>query len=232
MYLKIIYDTISLGSGVMIGNKWDSILSSEFKKDYFKELIKFLNEENKTKTIFPKSIDLFKALKLTDYDKVNVVILGQDPYHGEGEANGLCFSVNHGIQTPPSLQNIFKELKSDLNIDRSDTDLSDWAKQGILLLNTVLTVEKDKAFSHRGKGWEIFTDKIIEKLNEKEEPVVFVLWGNAARRKKELLTNKRHMVVESAHPSPLSYSRGFKDSKPFSKVNNLLKSVNKTEIKW
>lgn len=216
----------------MIGNKWDSILKEEFNKDYFKELIKFLNKENKSKTIFPKSIDLFKALKLTDYDDVNVVILGQDPYHGDGEANGLCFSVNHGIQTPPSLQNIFKELKSDLNIERTDTDLSDWAKQGVLLLNTVLTVEKDKAFSHRGKGWEIFTDKIIEKLNEKEDPVVFVLWGNAARSKKVLLTNKKHMVVESAHPSPLSYNRGFKDSKPFSKVNSMLKSVNKNEIEW
>lgn len=216
----------------MIGNKWDIILKEEFNKDYFKELIKFLNKENKSKTIFPKSMDLFKALKLTDYDDVNVVILGQDPYHGDGEANGLCFSVNHGIQTPPSLQNIFKELKSDLNIERTDTDLSDWARQGVLLLNTVLTVEKDKAFSHRGKGWEIFTDKIIEKLNEKEEPIVFVLWGNAARSKKVLLTNEKHMVVESAHPSPLSYNRGFKDSKPFSKVNSILKSVNKEEIKW
>lgn len=216
----------------MIGNKWDSILKEEFKKEYFKELMKFLNKENKSKTIFPKSIDLFKALRLTDYDDVNVVILGQDPYHGDGEANGLCFSVNHGIQTPPSLQNIFKELKSDLNVERTDTDLSDWAKQGVLLLNTVLTVEKDKAFSHRGKGWEIFTDKIIEKLNEKEDPIVFVLWGNAARSKKVLLTNEKHMVVESAHPSPLSYNRGFKDSKPFSKVNSMLKSVNKKEIKW
>ena len=168
----------------MIGNKWDIILKEEFNKDYFKELIKFLNKENKSKTIFPKSMDLFKALKLTDYDDVNVVILGQDPYHGDGEANGLCFSVNHGIQTPPSLQNIFKELKSDLNIERTDTDLSDWARQGVLLLNTVLTVEKDKAFSHRGKGWEIFTDKIIEKLNEREDPIVFVLWGNAARSKR------------------------------------------------
>lgn len=216
----------------MIGNKWDSILKEEFNKDYFEELMKFLDKENKSKTIFPKSIDLFKALKLTDYDDVNVVILGQDPYHGDKEANGLCFSVNHGIQTPPSLQNIFKELKSDLNVERTDTDLSDWAKQGVLLLNTVLTVEKDKAFSHRGKGWEIFTDKIIEKLNEKEEPIVFVLWGNAARSKKVLLTNEKHMVVESAHPSPLSYNRGFKDSKPFSKVNSMLKSVNKKEIKW
>ena len=216
----------------MIGNKWDSILKEEFNKDYFKDLIKFLDKESKSKTIFPKSIDLFKALKLTDYDEVSVVILGQDPYHGDGEANGLCFSVNHGIQTPPSLKNIFKELKSDLNIERTDTDLSDWARQGVLLLNTVLTVEKDKAFSHRGKGWEIFTDKIIEKLNEREDPIVFVLWGNAARSKKVLLTNEKHMVVESAHPSPLSYNRGFKDSKPFSKVNSMLKSVNKEEIKW
>lgn len=216
----------------MIGNKWDSILKEEFNKDYFKDLIMFLDEERKSKTIFPKSIDLYKALKLTDYDEVSVVILGQDPYHGDGEANGLCFSVNHGIQIPPSLKNIFKELKSDLNIERTDTDLSDWAKQGVLLLNTVLTVEKDKAFSHRGKGWEIFTDKIIEELNEREDPIVFVLWGNAARSKKVLLTNKKHMVVESAHPSPLSYNRGFKDSKPFSKVNLMLKSVNKEEIKW
>lgn len=216
----------------MIGNKWDSILKEEFNKNYFKDLIKFLDKERKSKTIFPKSIDLFKALKLTDYDEVSVVILGQDPYHGDGEANGLCFSVNQGIQTPPSLKNIFKELKSDLDIERTDTDLSDWARQGVLLLNTVLTVEKDKAFSHRGKGWEIFTDKIIEKLNEREDPIVFVLWGNAARSKKVLLTNKKHMVVESAHPSPLSYNRGFKDSKPFSKVNSMLKSINKEEIKW
>ena len=216
----------------MIGNSWDNILKDEFKKDYFKNLVKFLNTENKTKTIFPKSEDLFRALKLTDYNDVNVVILGQDPYHGEKEANGLCFSVNHGVQSPPSLQNIFKELKSDMGIVRTDTDLSDWAEQGILLLNTVLTVEKDKAFSHRDKGWEIFTDKIIEKLNEREDPIVFVLWGNAARSKKSLLTNSKHMIVESAHPSPLSYSRGFKDSKPFSKINNMLKSVNKKEINW
>lgn len=216
----------------MIGNSWDNILKDEFKKKYFRNLVKFLNNENKTKTIFPKSEDLFKALKLTDYKDVNVVILGQDPYHGEKEANGLCFSVNHGVQSPPSLQNIFKELKSDLGIVRTNTDLTDWAEQGILLLNTVLTVEKDKAFSHRDKGWEIFTDKIIEKLNEREDPIVFVLWGNAARSKKSLLTNKKHMIVESAHPSPLSYSRGFKDSKPFSKINNMLKSVNKKEINW
>lgn len=216
----------------MIGNNWDVILKDEFKKEYFKKLVLFLNEENKNKIIFPPKTNLFRALKLTDYNDVSVVILGQDPYHGEREANGLCFSVNEGVRTPPSLQNIFKELKSDLGITRTDTDLSDWAKQGILLLNTVLTVEKDKAFSHRDKGWEVFTDKIIEKLNEKEEPIVFILWGSAARSKKALITNERHMIVESAHPSPLSYYKGFEGSKPFSKTNNLLKSVNKSEIKW
>ena len=216
----------------MIGNKWDDILKDEYNKPYFKELIKFLNEENKSKIIYPNKINLFRALKLTDYNDVNVVILGQDPYFNEGEANGLCFSVNTDIQSPPSLKNIFKELKNDLNIERTNSDLSDWATQGILLLNTVLTVEKGKAFSHRNKGWEIFTDKIIEKLNEKENPVIFVLWGNPARSKKTLITNKKHMIVESAHPSPLAYFKGFEGSKPFSKVNNMLKSVNKQEINW
>lgn len=220
------------GCGIMIGNSWDDVLKEEIHKDYFKKLVKFLNEESKCKEIYPKSVNLFRALKLTDYKDVNVVILGQDPYHGENEANGLCFSVNHGVRTPPSLQNIFKELKSDLGITRTDTDLSDWARQGILLLNTVLTVEKDKPFSHRDKGWEIFTDVIIKKLNEKQDPIVFILWGSAARSKKILLTNKIHMIVESAHPSPLSYYKGFGGSRPFSKTNALLKSVNKKEIKW
>lgn len=216
----------------MIGNDWDIILKEEFHKPYFINLVKFLNVESKNKVIYPKNEDLFKALKETSYNDTKVVILGQDPYHGENEANGLCFSVNHGIKTPPSLQNIFKELKNDLGIIRTDTDLIDWAKQGILLLNTVLTVEKDKAFSHRDKGWEIFTDEIIKKLNEKNDPIVFVLWGSAAKSKKALLTNNIHKIVESAHPSPLSYYRGFSGSKPFSKVNNLLKSVNKVEIRW
>ena len=175
------------GCGIMIGNSWDDVLKEEIHKYYFKKLVKFLNEESKCKEIYPKSVNLFRALKLTDYKDVNVVILGQDPYHGENEANGLCFSVNHGVRTPPSLQNIFKELKSDLGITRTDTDLSDWASQGILLLNTVLTVEKDKPFSHRDKGWEIFTDVIIKKLNEKQDPIVFILWGSAARSKKIFL---------------------------------------------
>jgi uracil-DNA glycosylase len=216
----------------MIGNNWDNILKEEYKKEYFINLIKFLNEENKTKTIFPNKTNLFRALKLTDYNDVNVVILGQDPYFNVGEANGLCFSVNNDVRTPPSLKNIFKELKTDLNIDRKDSDLSDWSKQGILLLNTVLTVEKGKAFSHRNKGWETFTDKIIEKLNEKEDPIVFILWGSPARSKKVFITNKKHMIVESSHPSPFAYYRGFEGSKPFSKTNALLRSVNKKEINW
>lgn len=213
-------------------NKWDDILKEEMDKKYFKDLILFFNEENKHKVIFPKNKDLFKALKLTSYEDVKVLILGQDPYHGEGEANGLCFSVNEGVKRPPSLNNIFKELYEDLNIKREDNDLSDWAKQGVLLLNTVLTVEKDKAFSHRDKGWEKFTDFIITKLDQREETIVFVLWGNAARDKKKLIKNKNHFIIESPHPSPLSFNRGFKGSKPFSKVNKCLKEKNIKEINW
>ena len=216
----------------MIGNDWDNILKEEITKEYFKNLVFFLNNESKNKIIYPKKDDLFKALKYTPYKDIKVVILGQDPYHGEGEANGLCFSVNRGTKIPPSLRNIFKELNSDLNVNRTNTDLTDWSKQGILLLNTVLTVEKDKAFSHRNKGWEIFTDYIISKLNEKEDGIIFVLWGNAARDKKKLITNDIHRIVESAHPSPLSYDRGFKGSKPFSKINKCLKEQNKEEITW
>ncbi|MDD4028003.1 MAG: uracil-DNA glycosylase [Bacilli bacterium] len=216
----------------IFNNDWDYILKDEFQKEYFIDLIIFLNNENKNKIIYPKKEDLFKALKMTSYKDTKILILGQDPYHGEGEANGLCFSVDNNIKNPPSLQNIFKELQSDLNVIRTESDLTDWAKQGILLINTVLTVEKDKPFSHKNRGWETFTDEIIKKLNERKDPVIFVLWGNAARSKKQYITNKTHYIIESAHPSPLSYSRGFKDSKPFSKVNNILKSANKSEIKW
>lgn len=216
----------------MFGNSWDKILKEEINKDYFKNLVIFLNQENLAKIIYPKKEDLFKALKVTDYDNVKVLILGQDPYHGEGEANGLCFSVNAGIKKPPSLNNIFKELKEDLNIERTNTDLIDWAVQGVLLLNTVLTVEKDKPFSHKNIGWEMFTDNIIKELNNKKEPVIFVLWGNAAREKKKYITNNIHKIIESAHPSPFSYEKGFKGSKPFSKINNYLKLHNFKEIKW
>ena len=216
----------------MIGNNWDNILKDEFKKDYFKELAKFLNEENKTKTIFPKNKDLFKALKLTDYNHVKVVILGQDPYHGEGEANGLCFSVNDGIQMPPSLQNIFKELKSDLNITRTNTDLSDWASQGILLLNTVLTVEEGNANSHSKCGWQTFTDHVIKILNKQKSPIVFFLWGKQAQLKKELITNPNHLVLISSHPSPFSARRGFFGCEHFKLANEFLREKNIEEIDW
>ena len=216
----------------MINKKWDLILKEEFNKEYFKKLGIFIKNEYKTKTIFPPYENIFDALRFTDYDEVKVVILGQDPYHGLGEAHGLSFSVKENVKMPPSLQNIFKELYSDLGIKRTKSDLTDWAKEGVLLLNSIMTVVKDTPLSHKNKGWEIFTDNIISKLNEREEPVIFLLWGNFARSKKELITNSRHKIIESVHPSPLSASRGFFGSKPFSKINNYLKEMNKEEIKW
>ncbi len=218
--------------GRMINKKWDIVLKDEFKKDYFKNLGIFLKNEYKTKTIFPKYENIFNALRFTDYDEVKVVILGQDPYHGIGEAHGLSFSVREGIKMPPSLQNIFKELYNDLGIKRTKSDLTDWAKEGVLLLNSIMTVIKDTPLSHKNKGWETFTDTIISKLNEREEPVIFLLWGSFARSKKELITNKRHKIIESVHPSPLSANRGFFGSKPFSKTNKYLKDFGKEEIKW
>lgn len=215
----------------MINKKWDIVLKEEVKKEYFKKLGIFVKKEYKTKTIFPPYKNIFDALRFTDYDEVKVVILGQDPYHGLGEAHGLSFSVKEGVRMPPSLLNIFKELYSDLGIKRTTSDLTDWAKQGVLLLNSIMTVEQDKPLSHKDKGWEIFTDTIIKKLNEREKPIVFVLWGNFARSKKEFITNKNHYIIESAHPSPLSANRGFFGSKPFSKINNFLSKTNK-KINW
>ena len=216
----------------MINKKWDVVLKDEFKKDYFKNLGIFVKNEYKTKTVFPEYENIFDALRFTDYDEVKVVILGQDPYHGLGEAHGLSFSVREGIKMPPSLLNIFKELYNDLGIKRTKSDLTDWAKEGVLLLNSIMTVVKDTPLSHKNKGWETFTDTVISKLNEREEPVIFLLWGSFARSKKELITNKRHKILESVHPSPLSASRGFFGSKPFSKINNYLKDMNKEEINW
>jgi len=216
----------------MINKKWDVILKDEFKKDYFKHLGIFVKNEYKTKTVFPNYENIFDALRFTDYDEVKVVILGQDPYHGLGEAHGLSFSVKEGVKMPPSLQNIFKELYSDLGIKRTKSDLTDWAKEGILLLNSIMTVVKDTPLSHKNKGWELFTDTVISKLNDREEPVIFLLWGSFARSKKELITNRRHKIIESVHPSPLSANRGFFGSKPFSKINNYLKQLGKEEIKW
>ena len=217
---------------MIFNEKWDLVLKDELEKDYFKKLGIFVKNEYKNKTIYPAYNNIFKALRLTDYDKVKVVILGQDPYHGVNEAHGLSFSVVEGVRRPPSLDNIFKELYSDLGIKRENNNLTDWALQGVLLLNSVLTVEKDKAFSHSNKGWEIFTDTIIERLNERNSPVIFVLWGNAARSKKALIDQNKHYIIESAHPSPLSASRGFFGSKPFSRINKILRDNNEKEIEW
>jgi len=216
----------------MINKKWDLVLKDEMEKDYFKELGSFIKNEYKTKICYPEYKNIFNALRYTDYDEVKVVILGQDPYHGENEAHGLSFSVKEGIPMPPSLRNIFKELNNDLNITRTSTDLTSWAEQGVLLLNSIMTVVKDSPLSHKDKGWEIFTDKIIELLGSREEPLVFILWGSYARSKKELIKNKKHLILESVHPSPLSASRGFFGSKPFSKTNEFLLKNNNEQIRW
>lgn len=216
----------------VINKGWDKVLKNEMKKEYFRKLGCFVKNEYKNRICYPDYANIFNALRYTDYDNVKVVILGQDPYHGEGEAHGLSFSVLEGVKRPPSLNNIFKELYTDLEIRRTNNCLSDWAHQGVLLLNAIMTVEKDKPLSHKDKGWEIFTDAIISKLNEREKPVIFVLWGSFARSKKVLITNPIHHIIESPHPSPLSASRGFFGSKPFSKINNYLKIDNIEGINW
>lgn len=217
----------------MIGNDWDEILESEFKKEYFYNLLKFVQGEYARKTVFPPKKEVFKAFRYTPYKNLKVVILGQDPYHGEGEAEGLSFSVKDGIKKPPSLVNIFKELHDDLGYDIPKSgSLVPWAKQGVLLLNTVLTVIKDQAASHKDIGWETFTDEVIKIINKKSDPVVFILWGGFARSKKKLITNPKHFIVESAHPSPLSAYNGFFGSKPFSKTNDFLTKNNLEPINW
>ena len=217
----------------MIGNSWDKILSEEYQKEYFKKLLDFVKNEYKTKTIYPKQNEVFNAFRYTDFNDVKVVILGQDPYHGPNQAEGLSFSVSNNVLKPPSLQNIFKELESDLGIPfPKSNSLKPWARQGILLLNAVLTVEEHKPTSHKDKGWEMFTDNVIKKINEKEEPVVFILWGAYARNKKSLITNPKHLIIESAHPSPFSARNGFFGSKPFSKTNSFLKKNGIKEIDW
>ncbi len=217
----------------MIGNKWDEYLSDEYKKEYFKELLDFVKKEYKTKSIYPKQNEVFNAFRYTDYDDLKVVILGQDPYHGPNQAEGLSFSVSNEVLKPPSLQNIFKELESDLKIPFPEANsLKPWARQGVLLLNAVLTVEEHKPTSHKDKGWETFTDDVIKIINEKEKPVVFILWGAYARAKKELITNPIHLVIESAHPSPFSARNGFFGSKPFSRTNEFLKKNGIKEIDW
>lgn len=216
----------------MINKKWDEILEPEFKKDYFHKLGIFVKSQYKSHVVYPKYSDIFNALRYTDYDQVKVVILGQDPYHGDKEAHGLSFSVQMGVPMPPSLRNIFKELYDDVGVKRNLTDLTDWAKQGVLLLNSIMTVEKDKPLSHKDKGWEKFTDFIIEKLGERSEPMVFIFWGSYARSKKILIKNPNHLILESVHPSPLSANRGFFGSKPFSKTNQFLEEHHITKINW
>ena len=217
---------------VKIEESWKKHLEGEFGKGYFKELTDFVREEYKTKRVYPPPKDIFRAFELTPFDKVKVVILGQDPYHGVGQANGLCFAVHQGVQTPPSLQNIFKEIESDLGRPANhDPDLSRWAKQGVLLLNATLTVRAATAGSHQGKGWEQFTDAAIKALNDRRENLVFILWGNYAKQKGAFLDRSKHCVIESAHPSPFSATKFF-GSKPFSKANQYLKMHDEKEIEW
>ncbi len=214
-------------------NDWAQYLNSELKEPYYLQLRQFLINEYKTQQIFPDMYDIFNVLHYTSYHDTKVVILGQDPYHGDGQAHGLSFSVKPGIKPPPSLVNIFKELHDDLGCFVPNNGcLKPWTEQGVLLLNTVLTVRAHQANSHRNMGWEHFTDKIIELLNEREKPIAFILWGAPARRKKKMITNPKHFIVESAHPSPLSAYNGFFGSRPFSKVNKFLESVGEKPIDW
>lgn len=217
----------------IIGNDWDEILEAEFAKPYFKEITDFLEESYKENTIVPPKDEIFNALRLSSYEDTKVLILGQDPYYNFGQANGLAFSVNEGVKIPPSLKNIYKELESDLGIPIADTgSLVSWAKQGVLLLNTSLTVVEKKPNSHKNIGWQIFTDEIIKILNKKESPCVFILWGNNAIAKEKFITNPKHLIIKSSHPSPLSARRGFFGSKVFSRTNQFLKKNNEKEIDW
>ena len=217
---------------VNIGNSWDNILKDDFCGENYQNLRRFLAEEYRTHTIYPDMHHIFSALKETAFEDVKVVIIGQDPYHNPGQAHGMCFSVMPGTDTPPSLVNVFKEIKSDLGIANTNPYLIDWAKQGVLLLNAVLTVRAGQAGSHRGKGWEILTDSIIKKLNERNEPIVFMLWGAYARSKKGYVTNPNHLVLECAHPSPLSAYNGFFGCKHFSKCNEFLTQNGLKPIDW
>ncbi|SDB16380.1 Uracil-DNA glycosylase [Ruminococcaceae bacterium FB2012] len=218
---------------VHIGNSWDSILAEEFKSDWYMQLREFLKYEYSHFRVYPNMYDIFNALKYTDYYDVKAVIVGQDPYHGPGQAHGLCFSVKEGIEPPPSLKNIFSELNADLGvpIPRSG-ELTKWAKRGVLLLNTALTVREGQANSHKGKGWEKLTDAIISKLNAREKPMVFILWGGNARSKKTLIDGRRHLILESAHPSPLSAYNGFFGNRHFSRTNQFLAQNGIEPINW
>lgn len=217
----------------ILKNDWAELLKEEFQKDYYIDLNKFLKDEYSTKKIYPNMFDIYNALNYASYNDTKVVILGQDPYHGPNEAHGLCFSVNPGIKIPPSLKNIYKELNSDVGCSIPNNGyLVKWANQGVLMLNTVLTVKENLPNSHKNKGWETFTDKIIEILSQKSEPIIFILWGNNARSKKSIINSPIHYIIESAHPSPFSANKGFFGSRPFSKTNEILKSLKKDPIDW
>ncbi|KKI89625.1 uracil-DNA glycosylase [Bacillus sp. SA1-12] len=217
----------------LLHSDWAEILKSEFEKPYFQQLSQFLHEEYKQGAIFPKWENIFEALNKTPYGAVKAVILGQDPYHGDGQAQGLSFSVQLDVKLPPSLRNIFIELQEDLGCQPpSNGSLIKWANEGVLLLNTVLTVKKGMANSHKGKGWELLTDEIIKQLNQREQPIVFILWGKHAGEKKKFITSSQHFIVESPHPSPFSARKGFFGSKPFSKTNDFLKQSQIKEIDW
>ena len=218
---------------VQFNNSWDVLLKDEFQKPYYLNLRKFLVQEYKTQTIYPNMNNIFNALKYTDYKDVKVVILGQDPYHQPNQAHGLCFSVLKGVNPPPSLQNMYKEIHAEYGYPIPDHgELTYWAEQGVLMMNTVLTVRESQPNSHKGMGWEIFTDNVISLLNLRPEPMVFLLWGANARAKKKLITNPNHLVLESAHPSPLSAYNGFFGNGHFKKANEFLKSKGMAEIDW
>ena len=218
---------------VQLGNDWDTILSDEFEKPYYLKLREFLKTEYSTRRIYPDMHDIFNALKASSFENTKVVIIGQDPYHGEGQAHGMCFSVKRGTEPPPSLKNIFKELHSDVGFEFSGHgELTAWAEQGVLLLNTVLTVREGQANSHKGMGWEIFTDRIIAELNRKETPIVFLLWGANARNKAEIITNPIHRKLITVHPSPLSAYGGFFGCGHFSKCNEILIATGQKPINW
>ena len=217
----------------MISNDWLPALKDEFRKPYYAKLFSFVKEEYATHVVYPPADDIFNAFHFTPLRKVKVVILGQDPYHNEHQAHGLCFSVQKGVQKPPSLVNIFKELQDDLGIDPpSHGNLESWAKNGVLLLNTVLTVRRGAAGSHRGQGWEVFTDQVIQHLNAREKPMVFILWGGFAKAKEALITGKQHCIIKSVHPSPLSAHRGYFGGKYFSRTNAFLQSTGQEPIDW
>jgi len=218
---------------VHIGNSWDDILRDEFRSDWYMKLREFLKYEYSHYRVYPDMYDIFNAFRFTDYNDVKAVILGQDPYHGAGQAHGLCFSVREGVEPPPSLKNIFAELQNDLGITPPMSgDLTKWAQRGVLLLNTTLTVREGRPQSHKGHGWEILTDAVIRKLDQRRQPTVFILWGGNARSKKPLITSPQHLILESAHPSPLSAYHGFFGGRHFSKTNDFLVRSGIAPIDW